>query len=69
MIDKLEIVQRALRELGEANAQALSVFIDERFNVKIEPKYIPLFKASIRDKDRMQALRDQRQRATASPVG
>jgi hypothetical protein len=44
-------------------------FIDERFNVKIEPKYIPLFKASIRDKDRMEALRDQRQRATVSPVG
>jgi hypothetical protein len=68
MIDKLEIVRMALRELGEANAQALSAFIDERFNVKIEPKYIPLFKASIRDKDRMQALRDQRQRATVSPV-
>ena len=69
MIDKLEIVRMALRELGEANAQDLSAFIDERFNVKIEPKYIPLFKASIRDKDRMHALREQRQRATVSPVG
>jgi hypothetical protein len=69
MIDKLEIVRMALRELGEANAQELSAFIDERFHVKIEPKYIPLFKASIRDKDRMQALRDQKQRATVSPVG
>jgi hypothetical protein len=69
MIDKLEIVRMALRELGETSAQELSAFIDERFNVKIEPKYIPLFKASIRDKDRMQALRDRRQRATVSPVG
>jgi hypothetical protein len=65
-IDKLEIVRVAVRELGEANAQDLAAFIDERFNVKIEPRYIPLFKASLRDKDRMQALREQRQRGAES---
>jgi hypothetical protein len=54
-------VRVAVRELGEAAAQDLSAFIAERFNVKIEPKYIPPFKASLRGKERLQALREQRQ--------
>jgi hypothetical protein len=61
MMDKLEIVRVAVRELGEANAQDLSAFIAERFNVKIEPKYIPLFTASLRGKERMHAFREGRQ--------
>jgi hypothetical protein len=56
-MDKLEMVQTALRELGDVSAQALSSFIERRHGVRIEPKFIPLFKASIRDKERLEAER------------
>jgi len=54
---KLELVQIALRELGEVTARELSAFIEKTHGVKIEPKFIPLFKASIRDRIRLEAVR------------
>jgi hypothetical protein len=62
-VDKLELVQSALKELGDLSAQELSSFIEKKYGVKIEPKFIPLYKASIRDKVRLEAAR-QAARAT-----
>jgi len=56
-MDKLELVQSALRELGDVSAQELSAFIEQKHGVKIEPKFIPIFKASLRDKLRLEAAR------------
>lgn len=56
-LDKLELVQIALRELGDVSAQELSAFIEKKHGVKIEPKFIPLYKASLRDKIRLEAAR------------
>ena len=56
-MDKLEMLQIALRELGDVSAQELSAFIERRYGVKIEPKFIPIFKASLRDKIRLEAAR------------
>jgi len=56
-MDKLELVQVALRELGNASAQELSSFVARMHGVVIEPKYIPLFKASIQHKQQLNATR------------
>lgn len=56
-MDKLELVQIALRELGDVSAQELSAFIEQKHGVKIEPKFIPVYKASLRDKLRLEAAR------------
>jgi hypothetical protein len=58
-MDKLEIVQIALRELGDVSAQELSAFIEKKHGVRIEPKFIPVYKASIRDKIRLEAARQE----------
>jgi hypothetical protein len=58
-MDKLEIVQLALGEVGDMPAQELSAFIEKTHGVKIEPKFIPLYKASLRDKLRLEAARQQ----------
>jgi hypothetical protein len=42
----------------------LSAFIEEQHGVRIEPKFIPIFKASIRDEQRLEAAR-QAARAAA----
>jgi hypothetical protein len=70
-VDKLELVQIALRELGDVSAEELSSFIKKKHGVKIEPKFIPLYKASLRDKLRLetarQAARVAVERAKAEP--
>lgn len=64
-MDKLEIVQIALRELGDVSAQELSSFIEMKHGVRIEPRYIPIFKASIRDKERLEVARQAARAAVA----
>lgn len=56
-MDKLELVKSARRELGDVSAQELSSFIEQQHGVKIKPKVIPIFKASIRDKERLEVAR------------
>jgi hypothetical protein len=56
-VNKLELVQVALRELGNVSAQELSSFVARTHGVVIEPKYIPLFRASIRQKAQLNAGR------------
>ena len=56
-MDKLELVRIALLELGDAPAQELSAFIEKKHGVRIEPRFIPQFTASIRDKLRLEAAR------------
>jgi hypothetical protein len=63
-MDKLELVQVALRELGNVSAQELSSFVARTHGVVIDPKYIPLFKASIRQHQRSTSVR-QSARETA----
>jgi len=56
-MDKLELVQTALRELGNVSAQELSAFIEKKHGVRIEPKFIPVFRASISSKLRLEVAR------------
>lgn len=54
---KLDMVREAWRQLGDATADALAAFVETTFGSRIEPKFIPVFKASIREKHRLDALR------------
>ena len=56
-MDRLELVQIAFRELGDVSAQELAAFIEKKHGVKIAPKFIPLYKASLRDKLRLETAR------------
>jgi hypothetical protein len=63
-MDRMTMVRDALEEFGEPSGHDLSAFIEKKHGVKIEPKYIPIYKASIRDKQLLDTLRQER-RATA----
>jgi hypothetical protein len=56
-MNKLEIVQHAIRELGDVSLEELSSFIHTTHGLKIEPKFLPIFKASLWDKARAEASR------------
>ncbi len=50
-MDRMEIVRQALVQLGDAPSHDLSSFIEQTYGVKIEPKYIPLFKATLQNQE------------------
>jgi len=64
-MDKLEMVQIVLQELGDISAQELSACIEKKHGVKIEPMFFPLFKASIQEKLRLEAVRQAARAAAA----
>ncbi len=57
---KVEMAREAVRELGEAPAEALAAFIDARYGVKIDPRFIPVLRASVRERELLEDLRRRR---------
>jgi hypothetical protein len=49
--NRLQIFRTAVVELGDVPTEQLVAFIQQKYGVRIEPKYIPFYKATIRDKD------------------
>jgi hypothetical protein len=68
-MNRMKIFRQALSELGDAPSQEMSSFIEKKYGVKIEPKFVPLFKATIRDMEKMtrqrQAAKKDQTSATA----
>jgi hypothetical protein len=57
---KLEMMRQAVKELGEATAADLAVFIEQKYGVKIDPKVIPILRASVRDKEMLESFHEKR---------
>ena len=64
-MDKLEVVQIAIRQLGDVSAKELSTFIEKEYDIKIEARFMPVFRASIREKERLEAIRQAARAAVA----
>jgi hypothetical protein len=43
-------MMEALKELGEAPAEYLVAFLDDKYGMKIDPKFVPILKASVLEK-------------------
>jgi predicted SprT family Zn-dependent metalloprotease len=61
---RIDMVQAAMEALGESSAQELAAFVRERFGQTIEPRFVPLFIATVRDRHRLAALRRERTAAS-----
>jgi hypothetical protein len=59
-MDKMEAVRLALAENGSMSAAELSAFVLARFGVTVEPKLVPVIKATLRDKEMLAASRQSR---------
>jgi hypothetical protein len=53
----MELFQRAVAEVGNVSANELSAHLEKKHGVKIEPAFIPLFKATLQDLERTSKLR------------
>lgn len=47
---RIEMIEQAIQVLGDAPAEKLAAFVQKKHGEKIEPHFIPLFLASIRDR-------------------
>jgi hypothetical protein len=53
----MELFRRAVAEIGDASAAELSAHLEKQHGMKVEPAFIPVFKATLRDLERMARLR------------
>jgi hypothetical protein len=63
-MDKVEAVRQALAERGDLSAQELAALVRARYGVDLDPRFVPVIKAMLKDKQ-MLALTRQTQRQTA----
>ncbi len=63
-MDRLEAFRLALAEIGDVSAAELATHIQKKYGVIIEPRFVPVYKAAIRDMERTSKLR---QNATPVP--
>lgn len=59
-MEKLDMVHHAVRELGNVPAPELSSFIEKCHGVRIEPRFLPIYLASLRDLQRLESSRQAR---------
>ena len=56
-MNPMELFRRAVAEIGDVSAADLSAHLEKKHGVKIEPAFIPLFKATLQDLEKMTRLR------------
>ena len=53
----IEAFRRAIAEIGDVSAAELSAHLEKKHGVKIDPAFIPLFRATLQDLERTNKLR------------
>jgi hypothetical protein len=49
----MDAFRQAVEELGHTSAEDLANFIESRYGKKIDPQYVPLFRACLQDLERL----------------
>jgi len=58
----VDLFRLAVEEIGDASAAELSAHMEKKHGFKVEPAFIPLFKATLRDLERMTRIRQEAKR-------
>jgi hypothetical protein len=61
---KVDMMRKAMKELGDAPAEALAGYIENKNGVKIDPKFVPILKASVRERELLEAFRQKMKETT-----
>ena len=59
-LSKEEVVHRAIAQLGAVPDEELAAFVGREYGVRVEPRFVPVFRASLQAK---QVLEQARARA------
>jgi hypothetical protein len=55
----MELFRSAVAEIGDVSAAELSAHLEKKHGVKIEPAFIPLFKATLQDWEKATRIRQE----------
>jgi hypothetical protein len=66
---KVDMMREAMKELGEAPAEALAGYIENKYGVKIDPRFVPVLKASVREREMLEAFRQKMKETTVEGTG
>ncbi len=50
-MNQAEALRRAMMELGDAPAEELTAFMQKNYGVTVRPQFIPVLKATLKDKE------------------
>ena len=64
----VDMVNTAIQKLGDVSSAELADFVKKTFGVNISPKFIPIYRESIRDKERLEKVRHAAKTATPGTV-
>ena len=53
----MDLFRNAVAEMGDVSAAELSAHLEKKHGVKIEPAFIPVFKATLKELERTNKLR------------
>jgi hypothetical protein len=67
LMDKMEAFRLAVAQWGYAPPEQLASLIEREYGVRIEPRYIPLFRATVQDLEELTRLREAAWAAAAAP--
>jgi hypothetical protein len=65
---KEEAVRLALAEIGDAAAPEVAAFVEQKYGVKIDPRFLPVFKATFRAREQLEEARARAKALTAEHV-
>ena len=65
-MEKLEAYRKAVAELGNVSAEELSRYIEEKYGVQIAPNFMPLYRASLQEWEKMNRQRQVAKVAVAA---
>jgi hypothetical protein len=64
----MELFRRAVAEIDDASAAELSAHMEKQHGMKVEPAFIPVFKATLRDLERTTRLRQEARPEQPAPA-
>jgi hypothetical protein len=69
-MEKVEAVRLALTELGAASDEAVSAFVRDRHGVVVNPKFVPVLRAMLKEREMMAEFRRKQaaERSSAAAV-
>ena len=59
-MNMIEAVRLALAELGNVKSEELAAFVKDRYGLTVQPRFVPVIKATLRDKERMAEAQQKR---------
>ena len=68
-MNQAEAVRRAMVELGDVPAEELAAFIGTKYGVTVRPQFVPVLKATLKDKEILAEWRRKSQEAAHANAG